>query len=96
MTQEQPEQKNFLDSNTHIPLYMVYAIVAALISVTAYVVKISSAQAEDSQRLDRQKDALLRHEQMFLEFSKTQNETANALHEVMGELKYLRDTRPRR
>lgn len=90
---DKEKKVSVLTGNTQVPIYMVYAIGCALIAITAYMVTVSASEAADNSRLDRQREALLRHDQMFIDLIKTQNETANALHEVMGELKYLRETR---
>lgn len=90
---DKSKKTSVLTGNTQVPVYMVYAIGCALVAITAYMVTVSASENADNARLDRQREAIIRHDQMFVDMAKTQNETANALHEVMGELKYLRETR---
>lgn len=103
MTKVTMEDKNndmstvVIDSQTRIPLYAVYSICALIVFLTGYIVRldvlqVTNAAAQES-RLNQQSDFLIKHDQLFRDITHTQGEISNRLAEVVGELKYLRETR---
>lgn len=82
-----------LDERTKVPIYAVWTVGVMLCFITGYVVRLDSANGYQDSRLDKQREAIIRGQEMDLKIVEHQNASDKILAEVVGELKYLRETR---